>query len=155
MIATPDIHVPARREERRSLYLIDCAGAQLRIYRRSLATVLCFYGEIDVSNNDLVAGAVGRYLRLNTALVVDLSGLTFLAVAGYRTLISLNGAQHRAQSQLTVVTGPALRPLVRAFPGHGLLLVGSITQALRLMDAGVREPRDFLSDVRNAAPSTE
>lgn len=65
---TPDL-----REQPRCRYRIDCAGAQLDVHARSLATVLHFDGEIDASNADLLAQAIRRFSQLKAPLIIDLS----------------------------------------------------------------------------------
>ena len=49
--------------------------------------VLRVDGEIDGSNANLVGQAILRFSRLKTPLILDLSHLDFLGIAGLRTLV--------------------------------------------------------------------
>jgi anti-anti-sigma factor len=122
---------PHRHEEPRSRYVIDCAGAQMHVHARSVATVLRVEGEIDASNADLFAGAIRRFARLKAPLVLDVSHLDFLSSAGLRTLVLLNEEHQRARLHCNVVSGAALRRLTRVTGDHGLPVVDSVPEALR------------------------
>jgi anti-anti-sigma factor len=145
MTALPDIHTPEHCEQPRCSYLIDCAGAQLEVRARSLATVLRISGEIDASNADRVAEAVQRFSQLTSPLILDLSHLDFLGVAGFRALITLNREHQQAQLHSSVVKGAAMRPLTRVFPDHDLPIVDSVPEALQVIEKGILTRRQFLS----------
>jgi anti-anti-sigma factor len=145
MTASPDIRTPHLYGHPRSRYLIDCAGAQLHVHARSLATVLRVDGEIDASNADLVAQAIRRFSKLKAPLILDLSQLDFLAVAGLRALQSLNDEHQQARLHCSVVNGPALRRLTRVVTCHGLPIVESVPVALQLIDDVIRARRQVLS----------
>ncbi|ORV92383.1 sulfate transporter [Mycobacterium interjectum] len=117
--------------EPRSRYVIDCAGAQVRVHARSLATVLSIDGEIDASNADLVAEVVRRFARLKAPLVLDVSQLDFLGSAGLRVLLALNEEHRQAQLHNNVVSGAALRRLTGFVSDHGLPVVASVPEALQ------------------------
>jgi anti-anti-sigma factor len=134
MTALPD--TPARFEcgEPRNRYLIDCGAAQLHVHARGTATVLRLDGEVDVSNANLIGQAVRRFCRLNAPLILDLSHLGFLGVAGFRMLLSLNEECRQADLHCSVVGGAALRLLTRVFVDHGLVIVDSVSEAMGVVD---------------------
>lgn len=153
MAALPDIHISALREQPRSRYLIDCAGAQLYVHARSQATVLRVNGEIDASNADLVGQAIRRFSRLNAPLIIDLCHLDFLDMVGLRALISLNHEHRQAKLHCNVVGGPTLRRLTRVVTDHGLPIVDSVPEALQLVEDAINARRQSLSaQVRQEEP---
>ncbi|OBG32698.1 sulfate transporter [Mycobacterium sp. E3198] len=111
--------------------MIDCAGAQIHVHARSLATVLRIDGEIDASNAELVAQVVRRFARLKAPLVLDVSELDFLGSAGLRVLLLLDEEHREAQLHNNVVSGAALRRLTRVVTDHGLPVVDSVPEALQ------------------------
>lgn len=117
--------------EPRSRYVIDCAGAQVNVHARSLATVLRIEGEIDACNADLVAQVIRRFARLKAPLVLDVSHLDFLGSAGLRALLLANEEHRRAKLHCNVVSGAALRRLTRVVTDHGLPLVDSMPEAMQ------------------------
>jgi anti-anti-sigma factor len=123
--------VPDRLGEPRTRYVIDCAGAQVHVHTRRLATVLRIEGEIDVSNADLVAQAIRRFARLKAPLVLDVSQLDFIGIAGLRTLLLLNEEHRQARLHCNVVSGTALQRLTGVAADHGLPVVDSVPEALQ------------------------
>jgi anti-anti-sigma factor len=138
MTALAHIHTPDLRERPRCRYRIDCAGAQLHFHAHSLATVLRVDGEIDASNADLVAQAIRRFSKLKAPLILDLSHLDFLGVAGFRALLALNYEHQQAHLHCSVVSGSALRRLTRVLTAPGLLIVDSVPEALQLVEDVIR-----------------
>jgi len=122
---------PGRCGEPRTRYVIDCAGAQVHVHARSLATVLRIEGEIDGSNADLVTQAIRRFARLKAPLVLDVSHLDFLGSAGLRALLLLNEEHRQARLHCNVVSGAALRRLTGVTTDHGLPVVDSVPEALQ------------------------
>jgi anti-anti-sigma factor len=145
MTALPDTGTPDPREQPRCRYLIDCAGVQLLVHARSLATVLRVDGEIDASNADLIAQAIRRFSQLKAPLIIDLSHLDFLGIAGLRTLITLNHEHQQARLHCNVVSGPGLRRLTRVVTDHGLPIVDSVPEALQLIEDAINARRKFAS----------
>jgi anti-anti-sigma factor len=144
MTAISDIQSPNNREEPRRRYAIDCAGARLQVHARSLATVLRFDGEIDASNAALVARAIRRLSRLNSPLVLDLSHLDFIAMAGFRVFLTLNEEHQDAGLQCSMIGGAALGLLTGVIPDHGLPLAESVPEAVQLIEDAIRARREFL-----------
>jgi anti-sigma B factor antagonist len=133
--------------------MADFAGAQLFIYARSLGTVLRVDGEIDASNADDVAEAIRRFARLKTPLILDLSRLRFISVEGFRAVLLLNHECQKARVHCSVVTGGAMAPLMRIITDHGLPAVGSVPEALQLIEDIVRARVQLLSEmVRHRRP---
>nr|WP_241519250.1 STAS domain-containing protein [Mycobacterium paraense] len=129
----------------RCRYMADFNGARLYVFARSLGTVLRVDGEIDASNADDVAHAVRQFARLKSPLVLDLSHLEFLGTDGFRALLVLNHENQRSRVHCSVVAGAALRPLLRIVRDHGLPVVGSVAEALQLIEDIVRARRELLS----------
>ncbi|MEB3982117.1 STAS domain-containing protein [Mycobacterium sp. 663a-19] len=116
---------------------IDCAGAQLCIHARSLATVVRVDGDIDAANAALVARVIRRVSRQQAPLILDLCHLDFLDVAGLRALIAVNRENQEAERLCEVVAGPTLRRLTRVVADHGLPIVDSVPEALQLVEDAV------------------
>jgi anti-anti-sigma factor len=144
MTAAPPLGAPG---EPRSRYAIDCAGAQVNVHARSLATVLRIEGEIDAANADLVAQTVRRFARLKAPLVLDLSQLGFMGSAGLRTLLLLSEEHRQARLHCNVVSGAALRRLTSVVTDHGLPLVDSVPEALQNTHEFIHARRQLVSRV--------
>ncbi|OBG27594.1 STAS domain-containing protein [Mycobacterium sp. 852002-51057_SCH5723018] len=127
--------------------MADFNGARLFVYARSLGTVLRIDGEIDASNASHVARAIRRFARLKTPLILDLSHLDFLSLDGFRALQVLNHEHQQTRVHCSVVAGAAMRPLLGIVGDHGLPVVGSVAEALQLIEDIVRSRRGFLSDM--------
>ncbi|OBG40679.1 STAS domain-containing protein [Mycobacterium sp. E3198] len=125
--------------------MADFNGARLYVFARSLGTVLRVDGEIDASNANDVARAIRQFARLKTPLILDLSRLEFLSTDGFRALLVLNHDNQRSRVHCSVVAGAALRPLLRIVNDHGLPVVGSVAEALQLIEDIVRARRRLLS----------
>ncbi len=129
-------------------YAIDCAGARLSVHARSLATVLTVEGEIDASNSDRLADAVNHFSALETPLVVDISGLLFIGVTGFRALIAFDEERDRSGLLWALVTGDALRPFLRVVADHQLPVTSSVPAALHKIDGDIRARREFSTSSR-------
>lgn len=127
--------------------MADFDGARLYVYARSLGTVLRIDGEIDASNANHVAHAIRRFARLKTPLILDLSHLDFLSIDGFRALLVLNREHHDARVHCSIVASSAIRPLLHIVKDHGLPVVGSVAEALQLIEDIVGIRRRFLSDL--------
>jgi anti-anti-sigma factor len=127
--------------------MADFNGAQLYVYARSLGTVLRVDGEIDASNANQFGQTIRRFARLKTPLILDLSHLDFLSLDGFRALLVLNHEHQQARVHCSVVAGAAMRPLLHIVNDHGLSVVGSVAEALQLIEDIVRARRQLLSDI--------
>ncbi len=136
--------------------MADFNGARLCVFARSLGTVLRVDGEIDAANVKNVAHAIRQFARLKTPLILDLSHLGFLSTDGFRALLELNHENQKSRVHCSVVTGAAMRPLLRIVNEHGLPVVGSVAEALQLIEDIVRARRQLLSSaVRYRRPLPE
>lgn len=124
------LHTPALLGQPRSRYQIDCAGAQIHVHARSIATILRIDGEVDASNTDLITEAIRGFSRLKAPLILDLAGLDFLAASGLRALLVLNEEHRQAGLRSSMVAGTALHRLTRAVPDHGLPIADSVAAAI-------------------------
>ncbi|BBZ38000.1 STAS domain-containing protein [Mycobacterium conspicuum] len=124
------MHSPQRSEHTPSRFSIDCAGAQLYVHARRAATVLRIDGEIDSANAGLVGQTIRRFARPDVPVVIDLSQLSFLGIAGFRALAAFNEQIQATGPSCQVVAGAALRRLTRVVTNHGLSLVDSVSAAL-------------------------
>jgi anti-anti-sigma factor len=127
--------------------MAEFTGARLYVYARSFGTVLQIDGEIDASNAKNVAQAIRRFARLKTPLILDLSHLDFLSIDGFRALLVLNNEHQQARVHCSVVAGTAMLPLLRIVNAHGLPVVGSVAEALQLVEDIVRARRQLLSEM--------
>lgn len=155
MTSSPDSR-PDACGQPRNRYVIDCAGAQVHVHARSLATVLRIDGEIDASNAELVAQVVRRFARLKAPLVLDVSELDFLGSAGLRVLLLLDEEHREAQLHNNVVSGAALRRLTRVVTDHGLPVVDSVPEALQNTHEFIHARRRLLTGLaRQGEPQRE
>ncbi|EUA00071.1 STAS domain protein [Mycobacterium kansasii 732] len=125
--------------------MVDCAGARLCVYARSLATIVRVDGEIDASNAERVAHEIRRFARAKAPLILELSHLDFLSVDGFRALLVLNDEHHKAGLHCSVIAGPAMRPLLRIVINHGLPVANSVAEALQLIEDVISSRRQFLA----------
>ncbi|KKC03105.1 sulfate transporter [Mycobacterium nebraskense] len=129
----------------RSRYQIDCAGAQIHVHARSIATVLRIDGEVDASNADLITEAIRRFSRLKAPLILDLAGLDFLAASGLRALLALDEEHRQAGLRCSLVSGAVLRRLTRVVPDHGLPIADSVAAALAHIEGATTARRRLIS----------
>lgn len=129
-------------------YVVNCHGAQMFVYARGLATVVRVDGGIDASNAGQVAAEIRRFTKALTPLIIDLSHLDFLGIEGFQQLLALNHQHQAAGLYCTVVTGVALRPLLRVVRDHGLPLVRSVPEALQLIEDALATRRQVPRLVR-------
>jgi anti-anti-sigma factor len=115
------------------------------VYARSVATVLRVDGEIDGSNADRIAAEIRHFAKVQMPLVLDLSRLDFIGIDGFQELLALNHEHQAARLYCTIVTGVAMRPLLRIVSDHGLTLAKSVAEALQLIEDALGERRRFLS----------
>jgi anti-anti-sigma factor len=141
MTALRDMHSPQTSEHTRSRFFVDCAGAQLYVHARRSATVLRLEGEIDAANAGLVSQTIGRFAQLNAPLIIDLSQLSFLGIAGFRALVAVDLEIRLTGPSCQVVTGAALRRLTRVVTNHGLPVVDSVSEALTCAETTLRPHR--------------
>jgi anti-anti-sigma factor len=127
--------------------------AHLYVYARSLGMVLRVDGEIDASNAKDVTQAIRNFARLKAPLVLDLSHLRFVSVEGFRALLFLNDELRKARVYCSVVSGAAVRPLLRIVHDNGLPIADSVPEAFQNLEDILRARRQFLSDVARPRPA--
>ncbi|MCV7197300.1 STAS domain-containing protein [Mycobacterium angelicum] len=128
-------------------YAADCAPARVHVYARSIATVVRVDGEIDASNAEHIAREIRRFARLKTPLILDFSHLKFIAIDGFRALLTVNDEHQRARMYCSVVPGPAMRQLLRIVTDHGLTVADSVPEALQLIDDVIQARRRFVFEL--------
>ena len=141
MTALRDVHPAQRKEHAQSRFSVDCAGAQLYVHERRPATVLRFDGEIDAANAGTVGQAICRFARLDIPLIIDLSRLSFLGIAGFRALVAFSEERQQTGLSCQVVTGGALARLTRVVSNHGLAIVDSVCEAVACAEEASRPTR--------------
>lgn len=75
--------------------------------------VLAVSGEIDEAEATAFQDAAIELLHEHRSVVLDLSGVTFLASRGIAALVRVQRAADDADAALTVVTGPGNRAVLR------------------------------------------
>lgn len=119
---------------------IDCKGAQLRAHARSVATVVTVVGEVDASNVHRVSEHLRRFMSVGKALVLDLSGVTFLGLQAVRDLSAFDDECGRAGVACALVaSGPVRHMLDVADPNSTLPSVSSVAEALQLFRNPARD----------------
>lgn len=134
-------------------YMAHFGRAHLFVYARNLGALLRVDGEIDASNADELTQAIRKFARLKTPLVLDLSHLRFVSVAGFRALLVLNDELRRACVHSSVVAGVAIRPLLRIVHHNGLPIAGSVPEAFQNLEDILAARRQFLSDLARPRPA--
>lgn len=128
------------------------ARAHVFVYARCLATVVRIDGEIDAANADDLAEAIRGFARLKTPVVLDLSRLRFVSVEGFRALLVVNDELRKARVHCSVVTGTAIRPLLRIVHDNGLATTGSVPEAFQTIEDNLAARRRFLSYLTRDRP---
>ncbi len=132
---------------------LACGGAWVAVHHGDVATVLTLRGEIDAANAELVvdtlrplvaahcisqpvagSGRVGAVTPPAHPVVLDISELSFLSVAGFRALLTLDAERQTGRAPWAIVYGAAMRPFLRAMPEIPLPLAGSGVEALRHLE---------------------
>jgi anti-anti-sigma factor len=113
---------------------MECGGAQLRVYSRKVATVVAISGDVDGTNIDRVQAHIRGLICEAQALVLDLSAVECLGVAGLRALSALGDQCEKAGVKLAVVADRFASLTLRADDRANMLPVcGSLAEALELV----------------------
>jgi anti-anti-sigma regulatory factor len=111
---------------------IDCRGAGLRAYTRSLATVIAVSGNIDASNAGVVRETASRFLYVDKAVILDLSNTNSFGVQGLQFLFAFDDECAEAGVEWALVAGPAVSVTLAAADHNDTYpLVSSVDQALQ------------------------
>jgi anti-anti-sigma factor len=108
---------------------LPCRGHRDRVHMqahlRHVATVLTISGDIDASNTDRVSAYATRLVPLGNALLLDLSGVTFLAAQSISMLASVGHASDDAGLPWALVTSHAVDRALRISEHDDILPVAS------------------------------
>lgn len=107
-------------------------GVRLSAEPHPPATVITIGGEIDAYNADYVSDYLAGFVRLGHPLVLDLSGVDFLGVAGFRAVLHFGAERRRADLHWALVTSDAVNILLRITANdRPLPVVETLTDALQ------------------------
>lgn len=117
-----------------ALLEVDCLGSRDGVVR------LVARGEVDLSTvGGLEAAVAGAWRTLPTAVVVDLTGVTFCCIAGAGSLVAARSAAAARGVELVLVTRPGIiRRVLRIVDSFGGPPAGSTPR-----------PRDAAESVRS------
>lgn len=117
----------ARASER----CVEDHGPEFTAHYHPFATVVRVNGDVDAYNVDRVSNYVGRVITAAEAVVLDLSRIDFLSVAGLRALLTFDEECARVGVSWVMVTSPAVDRTLKVAGGDlGL-------PAFRTMDAAL------------------
>lgn len=111
---------------------LDCHTAQFEIsWPQESTAVVAVHGELDAANGaQFVDFALGNSENTDR-LVIDLSGLTFFATAGFTALHTLNVQCVGADTRWALVASPAVNRLLRICdPDSALPVCSDVDDAL-------------------------
>lgn len=114
--------------------VVDCRDARLTARGDHSLTVITITGEIYASNVDDVSRHARELVPPVGALIVDLSSIEFVSVAGLHVLFSLNTECARANTPWALIAGRSVSRLLRVGDPDGTLpTVTSSKEALRYL----------------------
>jgi anti-anti-sigma factor len=120
--------------------VLDCRDARLSIRSDQGLTLVSITGEIYASNVDQVRARVRTFVPRVGALIVDLSHIDFICVAGLGVLFSLNVECARVGTPWVVIAGASVSRLLRVGdPDSTLPTVASYMDALRYLRRAIPE----------------
>ncbi len=109
-------------------------------------TTIKITGDIDACNVDDLTTSARDAVPEGTALILDLAGVDFIAVAGLRALLAMNIECARCGTSWALIGGPAVTRLLRVGDrDHTLPVVGSPVEALLRIRRARREHRRLLA----------
>lgn len=112
--------------------VIGVGRALLAAFDSSWVTVIEVRGEIDALNAEAVSARLHQFVDPDRSLVLDLSDLDFLGVAGLTALFELGGRCDRSGVEWALVTGRAVRRVLALGDcEHRLPAVGSMVEVLQ------------------------
>ncbi|MGB2922481.1 MAG: STAS domain-containing protein [Mycobacterium sp.] len=93
---------------------VDCHTAQFEIsWPQPLTAVVAAHGELDAANGAGFVEYAMLHAKDTDRMVIDLSGLTFFATAGFTALHTLNVQCVKEEIQWAMVPSPAVERLLR------------------------------------------
>ena len=103
----------------------DRDRVHMRAHLRHLATVLAISGDIDASNTDRVSAYAARLVPVGNALLLDLSGVSFLAAQSILVLVTVGDACDDAGLPWALITSHAVDRVLRISEHDDILPVAS------------------------------
>ena len=116
---------------------VDCSGAQIRAHCRHLATVVSIRGEIDAVNADKVGEYVRRFVRGDSAIILDLSELSHFSTAGFSLFCVLDEECRAAGVEWMIVANPIVAALLGDTDEAAFPVAPSVHGALRQLADGI------------------
>lgn len=147
MAALHSAHSADHHDPAHCRHMAQFARAHVYVYARCLATVVRVDGEVDAANAHDLTDAIRGFARLKTPVVLDVSRLRFVSVEGFRALLVLNDEFRKARVHCSVVTGTAMRPLLRIVHDNGLATTDSVPEAFQTIEDILRARLRFMSDL--------
>lgn len=99
-------------------HTFGCAGAQIRVHYRRLAIVVGVRGKIDAANVERVSEYARHFVRLESPLVLDLSGVNSFAEDAISLLYAFDEDCRVAGAEWTLVAGPTVAERLRDHDGE-------------------------------------
>jgi anti-anti-sigma factor len=122
--------------------VVDCLGARLTARANPLAMVLTISGEVDAANALHVRRQICRYVTAGQRLVIDMSGVEFLAVQGLQDLFELAEEFGSADVRwMLVASGAVRKPMQICGLDNSLPAVDSLSEALQSFATRPSGPR--------------
>ena len=138
----PEMGQPLGNESAHTTEILDCGDARLTTRSDRNLTVLTITGEIYASNVDDVKRRIRALVPQLAVLVVDLSRIDFIGVAGFSALTLLNTECANANVSWVLIPSYSVRRLLRVSdPGGTLPVVASPAEALRRVRSAIRATR--------------
>jgi anti-anti-sigma factor len=103
----------------------DGDRVRMQAHLRHLATILTISGDIDVSNTDRISAYAVRLVPVGNALLLDLSGVDFLAARSISVLATVADASDDAGLPWALVTSHAVDRVLRISQRDDILPVAS------------------------------
>jgi anti-anti-sigma factor len=131
---------------------IERDGVDVRAQYRHLAMVVTISGDIDARNTARVTGYITDLVPVGDALVLDLSGVGFLAAQSISVLSAVDDAWHSAELPWALVTSHAVDRVLRLSQDDDIFPVASsvpdamqyfalLTRVRRQVPLSARQPR--------------
>ena len=94
--------------------------------------------ELVLHAGDYISPFVATHFKqLKAPLILDLSHLDFLGVAGFRALLALDDEHRRDEVVCQLVIGAAVHRLMRVVTDHPLPVVESVPEALQRIEEAI------------------
>jgi anti-anti-sigma factor len=117
-------------------------GVRMRAHSRHQGTVVTISGDIDASNSERVHDFATRFVLVDNALILDLSGVEFFAACGVSVLIAVDDACRTAEVPWALVGSRAVSRVLQLTERDTTLpTANSVPEALRMVTALTRARR--------------